>query len=443
MALNYEFDVFSVTADKRPSAPVMREMLTELDLKMENKIARFRSHATVEALQVADRRVRGIFRTAGFEVDPSVRHPKDKLFVDQEAHAVFLVRVTDGIEKTFSEKELDYDDILAQPSVDAAYDEGIAPEDAFVVLDWLNETIAMHEMADGDIGEDDDFDDEFDSEEIAQQAAAEPVAEQEETLPEKAEPDVLALSPSDAAVADRAGRGVAGEIRKFRFLADPADAKPQAEAREETETFDLGVLETEMADVMAKESDAPATEPAEEAVEATVEAIKPAASTTRFKIIPSAFVAKDSTDEDGDTEALDGFAESDLGLAPIQDNHDLEVSQDQIDQTCDDLNETEVREVEATAIERPAAQALHFEDGARRPRRPVTARRVRVLDLEQIEAAADPQTDDVITALVPQAAQAASRGASLLARLNSPAMGILAGVVFSGVGILAISQVLA
>ncbi|MDR6263636.1 hypothetical protein [Roseobacter sp. N2S] len=439
MALNYEFDVFSVTADKRPSAPVMREMLTELDLKMENKIARFRSHATVEALQAADRRVRGIFRTAGFEVDPSVRNPKDKLFVDQEAHAVFLVRVTDGIEKTFSEKELDNDDILALPSIDAAYDECIEPDGAFVVLDWLNDTIAMHEMADGDIGEDDEFDDDVDDLELSQEVAAEPVAAPEEAASVQAEPDVLALSPADATVR----RGVAGEIRKYKLLSDPAEAKSPAEVRDTPETFDLGVLETEMADVMAKESDAPQAEVAAETVEAT----KPAAPATRFTIIPSAFVAKADDDEAADTEIMDGFAESDLGLALMADNHELEVPQEQIDQTCDERNETDVLEVQARAIEKPAAPALHFEDGARRPRKPVSARRVRVLDLEQIEAAKDSQndahTDDAITALVPHAAQIAPRGMSFLARLNSPAMGVLAGVVFSGAGILAISQVLA
>lgn len=435
MALNYEFDVFSVTADKRPSAPVMREMLTELDLKMENKVARFRSHATVEALQAADRRVRGIFRTAGFEVDPSVRHPKDKLFVDQEAHAVFLVRVTDGIEKTFSEKELDYDDILAQPSLDAAYDEGIEPDGAFVVLDWLNDTIAMHEMADGDIGEDDDLEDEIAQEQVSEVIVAEQAAGEAEALVVEAETDVLALSASDAAV----GGGVAAEIRKFTLLADPVDPKPEVAPSDATETFDLGVLETEMADIMTKESDAPEADAKAE----TVFTIKPAASSTRFKIIPSAFVAKADTDEAADTDAMDGFAESDLGLAPMEDNHGLEVPQDQIDQTCDELHEADVLEVEAAAIERPAAQALHFEDGARRPRKPVTARRVRVLDLHQIEAAADLQVDDAITALIPEAAQIAARGTSFLARLNSPAMGVLAGVVFSGAGILAISQVLA
>ncbi|MBR9862932.1 MAG: hypothetical protein GYB24_05765 [Rhodobacteraceae bacterium] len=399
MALNYEFDVFTINSDKAPSGPVMQEMLTDLDRKMENKVARFRSPLTVNALRSADSRVRGIFRSAGFEFDEEELKEKGTLFEDKEAHAVFLVRVTDGIEKTYSSAELDTDDVLAQPSVDRNYDEGIAPEGAFVVLQWMNDTIAVHE---GD-GDEDGFDAGLDE---ATEAHADPEMDDE-------------------------GEAVDEGILKLQQFAiqDESDNDEVEAAADEPEevVFDLGVLRTVIEDAIPVETAEPKDETPEHFKLET-----PEADDTRFKIISSAFDTGETVGAQKKETGTGNWTpevETEFDLEEVSVAKNLEVDPEQMEISLE-------MDAEMTSLANVAAKA----DGPidvkmRRPRKSAKERRVRVLEVRQ-EMQAEKTTET--PALKPTRPRS-----FLLGQMNTPAMGILAGLLFSGAGILLISQVLA
>ncbi|WP_069298713.1 hypothetical protein [Neptunicoccus sediminis] len=408
MALNYEFDVFTVSAKKTPSGPVMLEMLTDLDRKMENKVARFRSPTAVAALRSADARVRGIFRAAGFEFEEDELKVKGTLFDDKEAHAVFLVRVTDGIEKTFSSAELDSDDVLARPSVDKDYDEGIAPEGAFVVLDWMNDTIAVHEGDDAEEGFDAGLDESA-----------------------EAEPELEAAEESDDTYAEAVDEGIL-KLQQFAIEEEtnPArDAQESAASETEDAPFDLGIFRTVLDDEIRAEAEEPKDETPDHFKLET-----PEADDTRFKIIPAAFDAKAARQADVDVESKEADTampevETEFDLEEVSVAENLEVAPEQIDLSLE-------MDAEMTALAEVAAKA----DGdlkmpARRPRKPAKDRRVRVIE-------APKQTRADVAAQTPPPPATPSRF-GLLGQMNTPAMGILAGLLFSGAGILLISQMLA
>lgn len=407
MALNYEFDVFTINSGKAPSGPVMQEMLTDLDRKMENKVARFRSPTTVAALRSADARVRGIFRTAGFQFREEELQEKGTLFGDKEAHAVFLVRVTDGIEKTYSSAELDTDDVLAQPSVDKDYDEGIAPDGAFVVLHWMNDTIAVHEGDDQDEG--------FD-------AGLDEVADEEAALEAENGDDADYSSAIDEGILNLQQFVIAEDEGKACEAEDPA-----APNEAEDVPFDIGIFRTVMEDVIP----AAAAEPKDE----TPDHFKletPEADDTRFKIIPAAFDCEAELEADfqgDDIKVAMPEVETEFELEEVSVAENLEVGPEQIDITLE-------MDAEMTSLAQVAVKAGdNINIPARRPRKSAQERRVRVIEVpKQMRA------DDLTETPAPEAARPRS---FLFGQMNTPAMGILAGLLFSGAGILLISQVLA
>lgn len=408
MALNYEFDVFTVSSNKTPSGPVMQEMLTDLDRKMENKVARFRSATAVAALRSADARVRGIFRTAGFEFEEDELKVKGTLFDDKEAHAVFLVRVTDGIEKTYSSAELDTDDVLAQPSVDKDYDEGIAPDGAFIVLDWMNDTIAVHEGDDAEEGFDAGLDEGAD-----------------------AEPELAAVEEGDDTYAEAVDEG----ILKLQQFAIEEETNPARDAQDSTTSdtkdapFDLGIFRTVLDDEIPTE----AAEPKDE----TPDHFKlemPEADDTRFKVIPAAFDAKTARQADRDIEAKDAGpampeVETEFDLEEVSVAENLEVAPEQIDLSLE-------MDAEMTALAQVAAKVdSDLKIPARRARKPAKDRRVRVIEA--------PKQTRAVTASETPPPQATLSRFVRFGQMNTPAMGVLAGLLFSGAGILLISQMLA
>lgn len=135
MTLNYDFDVFSVLAAENGdggTADGEREI-----------VALFRNQDTVDALMAADPRMRNLFEQSGFGIhayasDSGVGQVPGG---DLAAHAEILDRVSANVYEEYSEAEINEGGVLVNPSVGER-----APENgAFVFMDWLNRTIAVHE----------------------------------------------------------------------------------------------------------------------------------------------------------------------------------------------------------------------------------------------------------------------------------------------------------
>ena len=129
-------------------------------------------------------------------------------------------------------------------------------------------------------------------------------------------------------------------------------------------------------------------------------------------------------------------------MAPMADNHNLEMGRDQIDLSMASAPRLGAR-ADTVAYEVSGATPLTVEYGTRRLRKPVTARRVRVLEVDQVKASRQVQAEISLADDEPKVSHSIAPITSLLERFNSPVSGVLAGLAFSGAGILLISQVLA